>query len=194
MARSRRPDVSTLGRREAYVSVAKSANVPRDRIVQGLTVAFGGMSLALVLVGVATNPALLVLAAVFAVVAGILYYQASGRLARRVYRRVERQAAVDGGTRAGRGGFGAGPRAEWRGPRRGPRDGRGRGPGPRRSEQRNEPSDRKAYATLGLEPGAPQTAVRDAYRDRIKEVHPDAEGGDEAAFREVQEAYEVLSE
>ena len=159
--------------------------MPQDRIVQGLTAAFGGMSLVLGLVAIAVNPAVLLLAAVFAVVTAILYYQASGRLARRVYRRVERQAAVDGGARAGRAGFGAGPRSEWRGPRRGPQAGRGR--------RRAERPERSAYATLGLEPGADQAAIREAYRDRIKEVHPDTEGGDEAAFREVREAYETLS-
>jgi hypothetical protein len=129
-------------------------------------------------------------------VAGILYYQASGRLARRVYRRVERQATVDGGTRAGRGGFGAGPRAEWRGPRRGPGGARrrSRARDPRRSEDPAERSERTAYATLGLDPGADQAAIREAYRARIKEVHPDTEGGDAAAFREVREAYERLSE
>ncbi len=165
-----------------------------DRIVQGLTAAFGGMSIVLVLVGIATNPAVLLLAAVFAAVTGILYYQASGRLARRVYRRVERQAAVDGGPRAGRGGFGAGPREEWRGPRSGPGSGRSRTRGSRRRPAPDDRSRQEAYATLGLDPGADQTAIRDAYRDRIKEVHPDAEGGDEVAFREVREAYERLSE
>jgi hypothetical protein len=152
------------------------------------------MSFVLAVVALATNPAILLLAAVFAVVTGLLYYQASGRLARRVYRRVERQAAVDGGSRAGRGGFGAGPREEWRGPRRGPGTGDHRDRGPRRSHTRQQRAERNAYATLGLDPGADQAAIRDAYRERIKAVHPDADGGDEAAFREVREAYETLSE
>jgi hypothetical protein len=152
------------------------------------------MSLVLAVVGLATNPAILLLAAVFAVVAGVFYYQASGRLARRVYRGVERQAAVNGGARAGRGGFGAGPREEWRGPRRGPGDGRRRRRGPRRPPQDDRQTAREAYATLGLEPGADQAAIRDAYRDRIKAVHPDTEGGDEAAFRNVRAAYERLAD
>jgi hypothetical protein len=161
------------------------------------------MSLVLAVVGLLTNPAVLVLAVVFGVVAGLMYDQASGRLARRVYRRVERQAAVDGGVRAGRGsrsgrgaragrgGFGAGSREEWRGPGRGrERNGRRRA---RRSRRGGLAAD-EAYDTLGLEPGADQAAIRDAYRERIKEVHPDTEGGDEAAFRRVREAYERLSE
>jgi hypothetical protein len=46
----------------------------------------------------------------------------------------------------------------------------------------------EAFAALGLEPGADEDAVRRAYRDRAKEVHPDA-GGDEDEFKRVQEAY-----
>lgn len=144
------------------------------------------MSLALAVVGLLTNPAVLVLAVVFGVVAGLMYYQASGRLARRVYRRVERQAAVDGGARAGA--DGAGPRADWRAP--GSRR-RGRG---RRNAEEHGPTAREAYDALGVEPEADQAAIRAAYRERIKEVHPDAEGGDEAAFRRVREAYERLSD
>lgn len=46
----------------------------------------------------------------------------------------------------------------------------------------------EAFARLGLPAGASLTEVRDAYRKRIKEVHPD-QGGDEDTFRKVQEAY-----
>ncbi|MFB6161303.1 MAG: J domain-containing protein [Haloferacaceae archaeon] len=45
-----------------------------------------------------------------------------------------------------------------------------------------------AFAELELDPGADVDAVRDAYRDRVKEVHPD-QGGDEESFKRVREAY-----
>jgi DnaJ-domain-containing protein 1 len=45
-----------------------------------------------------------------------------------------------------------------------------------------------AFAELGLDPDADAATVKRAYRDRAKEVHPDA-GGDEDEFRRVQEAY-----
>ena len=35
----------------------------------------------------------------------------------------------------------------------------------------------------GVDPGADAEAVRAAYRERVKEVHPDTEGGDEAEVR-----------
>jgi hypothetical protein len=48
-------------------------------------------------------------------------------------------------------------------------------------------SDR-AFEVLGLPADATSAEVRAAYRERVKEVHPD-QGGDERAFRRVQEAY-----
>lgn len=56
------------------------------------------------------------------------------------------------------------------------------------------PTRAEAYETLDLDPGADAEAVRAAYRRKVKEVHPDVEGGDEAAFREVTAAYDRLSE
>jgi len=45
-----------------------------------------------------------------------------------------------------------------------------------------------AFAELGVPAGATIEEVRRAYQQRIKEVHPD-QGGDEEAFRRVREAY-----
>ena len=54
------------------------------------------------------------------------------------------------------------------------------------------PSEREAYEALGLDPSASDEAVRRAYRARVKEVHPDTDGGDEEAFKRVNRAYEQL--
>lgn len=74
----------------------------------------------------------------------------------------------------------------------------GRGGGQRRGptppgEGENRPTVAEAYGTLGLEPGADLEAVREAYRERVKETHPDL-GGDPEAFIRVREAYERLRE
>jgi len=53
---------------------------------------------------------------------------------------------------------------------------------------------REAYDRLGLEQGADADAVKSAYRERVKEVHPDTEGGDEDEFKRVKTAYERLSD
>lgn len=49
------------------------------------------------------------------------------------------------------------------------------------------------YATLDIEPGASEKEIKAAWRKLAKATHPD-QGGDEADFRRVQEAYEVLSD
>ncbi|NHN42356.1 J domain-containing protein [Halorubellus sp. JP-L1] len=46
----------------------------------------------------------------------------------------------------------------------------------------------RAFDALGLQPSADAEAVRSAYRDRVKEAHPD-HGGTEESFRRVREAY-----
>lgn len=46
----------------------------------------------------------------------------------------------------------------------------------------------QAFATLRLDPNAGVDAVTTAYRERVKEVHPDR-GGDEESFRRVRDAY-----
>lgn len=48
-----------------------------------------------------------------------------------------------------------------------------------------------ARSILGVSAGADEATIRRAYRERIKEAHPD-QGGDEERFREVTAAYETL--
>lgn len=45
-----------------------------------------------------------------------------------------------------------------------------------------------AFAALGVSRNAGLDAVKAAYREQVKEVHPD-QGGDEDAFKELREAY-----
>ena len=52
----------------------------------------------------------------------------------------------------------------------------------------------EAYQRLGLDPSADQSTVKSAYRQKVKEVHPDTDDGDEESFKEVKEAYERLSD
>lgn len=50
-----------------------------------------------------------------------------------------------------------------------------------------------AFDTLGVPRDADEDEIRAAYREQVKEVHPD-HGGEEEAFRELQEAYTAARE
>lgn len=52
------------------------------------------------------------------------------------------------------------------------------------------------YAILGVSPGATLEAIKTSYRRKANQYHPDKNPSLDAAsrFREVQEAYEVLSD
>jgi len=52
---------------------------------------------------------------------------------------------------------------------------------------------REAFAELGLARSATEAEVRSAYRDRVKQVHPD-HGGDEEEFKRVREAYTLAKQ
>lgn len=159
---------------------------------------FAGCTVVLTVAGLAyREPLVLVVAAPFAISTYFFWYQATGRLEARVHRRAARaQRAATGGP----GGFGAGPREDWRaagnrragGPRRGSRG--SAGARQQRSSGTAAPSETEARRVLGVEREADRAAVRRAYRDRVKEVHPDAESGSEEAFRRVQAAYERLTD
>lgn len=53
---------------------------------------------------------------------------------------------------------------------------------------------KKALQVLGFEGivNVEKTRLKQAYKKRSKEVHPDVEGGSHEAFKELQEAYELV--
>jgi len=62
------------------------------------------------------------------------------------------------------------------------------------SHARRDPAVAEAYDVLGLQPGDDATAIRRAYRERVKEAHPDTPGGSAEEFRRVRAAYELLDD
>lgn len=50
------------------------------------------------------------------------------------------------------------------------------------------------YRILGVEKGATEDDIKKAFRTLAHKYHPDKKGGDEAKFKEVSEAYAVLSD
>jgi len=191
--------------------------VHHERLISGVAGALGLSAVAVTVVAFVYGVyALVILSVMLGVAAAFMWYQASGRLAAKVYRSVEQQGRQNRGRTRTRtretGGFGAGPREDWTPP--GDRDGRGgrgnrqraranggpgRGPGGARQQRRTAPSTTptmgrtEAYRALGLSPDADEEAVKRAYREKVKEVHPDTDGGDEEAFKRVNRAYERLT-
>jgi hypothetical protein len=71
---------------------------------------------------------------------------------------------------------------------------RGRADGARgHGRRRPDPRAARAREVLGVDPDADAEAIRRAYRERVKETHPDRDG-DPEAFKRVRWAYEYLSE
>lgn len=50
------------------------------------------------------------------------------------------------------------------------------------------------YKILGIEKGASKDEIKKAFRKKAHEFHPDKATGDEAKFKEINEAYQVLSD
>lgn len=160
-----------------------------------LATVFAGLAVVVTVVAFVYEPFVFVLAALFGVVAYFMWYQASGRLTERVYREVEKQARKNNGHRErSRGGFGAGPRGEWT-----PQSEWARGVGftADQQQQQAQPTNQtlttaQAYEILGVDPGVEAPAIKQAYREKVKDTHPDTDTGDKEAFRRVNEAYEQL--
>ena len=53
---------------------------------------------------------------------------------------------------------------------------------------------RDYYETLGIAKGASKDEIKKAFHHLAKQYHPDKKGGDESKFKEVNEAYQVLSD
>lgn len=150
-----------------------------SRLLLAVASVLAGATALFVVLGVVFNLVLVAAAVPFGLAAYLLWLHATGRLTERVRRR-----SVSRGRRERAG------RRVWSASDAGGPDGRATRSGP--SGPAPAMDRREALAVLGLPKGADQQTIRRAYRERVKAVHPDAEGGDEDAFRQVMAAYEQL--
>lgn len=122
-----------------------------------------------VVLGAVFNLVFIPLAIPFGIAAYFIWQDATGQLADRIRYTYRHQAAH---TKSA-----------------GPRGGRGR------ADSRHVGTDVEwARRVLSVEAESDQETLREAYRERAKDVHPDTDGGDEAAFKQVTQAYELLRE
>ena len=147
-----------------------------ERLITGVAAVLGAIAVVLAIVGVAGSPIAFPVAIAFAAAAILMYDQLSGRMAARVYRRVEQHARVadadrgDGGNRRrrraqrassgrARGGFGAGPREDWTPPRDGATVGEAAGASRRQNARRSR--QRGSHrGSNGRQNGAGTTSAR----------------------------------
>jgi len=165
---------------------------------------FAVLAALLVVLGLFVTPVAALVALPFAGVALLLWYHATGRLEKRARTRT-REAGGQSAAAGARGGRSARARAarERSGNANDQRQRNANGQRQRtrqRERQRNRPrtdtsgmSVKRARKVLAVETGADEAELRAAYRERVKEVHPDR-GGSEEEFRQVQQAYNRLRE
>ncbi|MFH5800011.1 DnaJ domain-containing protein [Haladaptatus sp. CMAA 1911] len=167
----------------------------RSRLLLAMAAVFAGITVSMVSLGFAYNPVLIIFAVPFGITTAILWYHATGRLAKKVEREAYREP---------RRGFGPSPgaareqarqqareRARWQAAGRGRARTGERATGGRATVGgRPSPSPKEAYRILGVDADADEDTVRQAYREKVKRVHPDRADGNEEAFKRVNKAYE----
>lgn len=172
----------------------------RDVLILGIAAVLAGLTATLVMLGITQSLFILVAAIPTGAAAYFMWYQASGRMKEDLRDRAARGQARARASRGPRGGnsrfareararMGDGGRVGPNGP--GPN---GRGPTGGASMRGNSgmpPGD--ARRTLGVEAGVSESDLKSAYRERVKETHPDS-GGDEEEFKRVNRAYETLKD
>lgn len=181
----------------------------RSRLRHGLGATFAGLALVMVLLGVGyRTPVPLLVAGAFGLTALLIHPHGTvarrwldGRLGDgRRERRGRRARPPHGGQDGDRGAPSTSRGTRWgartgRGPDRtaGTASGR-RGGTARSSGRQSSRSLAAARRTLGVDADADAEELRRAFRERVKDVHPDAPDGDRRRFERVVEAYERLVE
>lgn len=158
----------------------------QNRLVVGLAAVFAGCTVTMTVLAFTQSLFLLLVAVPFGLATYFMWYHATGRLEARTRQRARRASrAGDAARGANASSSRLGEQARQRARAGGTQSDGGR---PTAGIDRRE-----AAETLGVALDASEETIQQAYRERVKEVHPDS-GGDEAAFKAVNDAYERLSE
>jgi len=162
--------------------------VTHSPVLLGLAAVLAGTTAILAIFGVVYNPILFVAATPFGAATYVVWRHVTGRLTPRRRERVSPFDAARGARDAGAAG-----RRDTGGPggsRAGRRARTGEGAGPEAAETQRL---REAARLLDVDPDADADTIRAAYRERARELHPDAPDGDADAFQDVRAAYDRLT-
>jgi len=165
-----------------------------SRLLLGVAAVLAGTSALLVVFGFVYNPVLLLAALPFGAATYFLWGSATGRLDARMRARAGPRRATNGAGGPSVG-FREQPGTDRRqtgGPRPGAASGATTGRRPPESTRESRQSRAAAADVLGVDPAADESEVRRAFREKAREHHPDAPGGDEAEFKRLRTAYERL--
>lgn len=163
-------------RREAYNRCAANTGVNRTRVQLRILLAmvFGIIAILFVLLGVFISVVAILVAIPFFLAAIILGHHTLSERGTWYYRQGQSETPHGGATRQ-----------------------QSRSATHTRQRQASGPSghltEAEARAVLEVPRDASEAAVRRAYREQLKEVHPD-QGGDEDRFQRVTKAYDRLSQ
>lgn len=165
----------------------------RNGLLVGIAAVLLGITVLMLISGLAVSPVLLFVAIPFGAAAALIWYHASGRLADRVRSNPDAFTRGGRGNAAGRGSAGS-KRAS--GAQFGGDSGRQnrRRSGASGADGARRLSRAEAARILDVETSADGEAIKRAYRTKVKTSHPDAPDGDEETFKSVRRAYERLSE
>lgn len=170
----------------------------RNGLILGVSAVLFGITVVMLLAGIIVNPFFLLVSIPFGSSAYLLWYQASGKLSDDI-RQGESTGTFGAGSRNtgfNPGSFGAGSSTSENFASESAR----RAQQYREKARANQAVDQAttitqsdAYRILEIEPIADEAEIKAAYRQKVKECHPDTPSGDEEMFKKVSRAYEVLS-
>lgn len=161
----------------------------RSRLVLGVAAVLAGTAVLLVVLGFVYNPVLVVAAVPFALATFFLWSHATGRLLRAAEARSRTARSGSAERTRRRAGEPGATGSRSSGGRRRVGDGAGTTPTDAEAISRRAAAD-----VLDVAPDADQPTVKQAFRDRARDLHPDAPDGDAEAFRRVRAAYNRLAE